>query len=88
MTLRQESKKDWNPASFNTATRDEINCGSLQRIADACELMARRYQDLIAERDRLKTSRDIWEERARRRERQIIALRGVVTRLKKGKARK
>ncbi len=88
MTMRQVLKKEWNPASFNTATRDEISCGSLQRIADACELMARRYQDLIDDRDRYKRARDEWEGIARRHHRRVIALRGVVTRLKKGKARK
>lgn len=79
--MREASKKEWT----SDDTREDINAGSFQRIADACELMARNHAALIAERDRYER----WhkEEQARRQvlERRLIALRGVVTKLKRRK---
>lgn len=77
--LREASRKDW--GGNNTVA--DINAGSLQRIADATELMAKRYTELIDERDRLKRWADEARDRAYRVERSNAALRGVVTRLKK-----
>ena len=62
---------------------ETINCGSLQRIADATELMARSHADLIAERDKYLK----WYEREManklRAQRYISSLRGVITKLRK-----
>lgn len=77
--MRESSKGNW--ASSNSV--EHINCGSLQRIADATEVMAKRHLELIAEVERLK--RDVeW----RRREmqlmgRRIAGLRGRVTAMKR-----
>ena len=46
-TLRESGKKDWTSDS----TLKHVKVGALQRIADACELMAKSYQQLIADRD-------------------------------------
>lgn len=58
---------------------------SLLRIANACELMARNYAFLVDDRNRFE--RWYKEEEARRKalERRVIALRGVVTKLKRRK---
>ncbi len=77
-TQRDVSRQDWQ----GNNTLADINAGSLQRIADACELMAKNYKQLVDERDRYK----LWYENNvaenRRMVRTIGALRGVITRLK------
>ncbi len=50
MNHREASKKSWGTRA--KATEDEINMGSLQRIADATEKMAQNWDALIEERDR------------------------------------
>ena len=81
-TMRGSSKENWTSAN----TPEHINCGSLQRIADALEIVSQRYLvllddaeylrgrllELIVERDRLTRSNR--------------SLRGVITRLKRQKA--
>lgn len=78
-TLKALSRKDWT----GTGTVEEVNAGSLQRIADATEKMAASYDAMRDDRD--KYERWYKDERARRekRDRQISALRGVITRLKR-----
>lgn len=82
MSLREDSKTEYRK-SAETINRDEIKIGCLQRIADATEVMAKRYQDLIDERDKYKR----WYESSLKTEeyqlRRISALRGVITRMKK-----
>ena len=53
---RAESRKEWYSAENDAPTCNQVNTGSLQRIADAVEVMARRYNDLIAERDKFERS--------------------------------
>jgi hypothetical protein len=50
--FREASKKgDWSNSN-HTLTLEEINCGSLQRIADATEMMSTGYNELfIKEKD-------------------------------------
>lgn len=76
-TFRESSKKDW-----LGSTREDINCGSLQRIADACEKMAASYESLRAERDRLKDICDCLRGRNKKLERRIAGLRGYIKRMK------
>lgn len=78
-TMRERSKQNWD----GDANLNDINGGSLQRIADACELMAKRYSDLIDERDRYKRYYEDGSARLLKAERKAAALRGVITRLKK-----
>lgn len=77
--FRDASRQDWASGSTN----EDINAGSLQRIADATEKMAASYDAMRNDRDRYE--RWYKEERARceKRDRQISALRGVITRLKR-----
>jgi hypothetical protein len=65
----------------------EIQTGCLQRIADATELMAGNYQNLLNERD--KYLRWYEEEKAQtaRLLHQIAGLRGTITRMKKARRR-
>ena len=51
------------------ATIEQINCGSLQRIADAAEKMALRHTELIAEFDTMG--------------KKLSAAKGQITKLKK-----
>ena len=49
--MRESSRWQWTSGD----TVAEINAGSLQRIADASELMAKNHAELIAERDKFKS---------------------------------
>jgi len=78
-TQREDSRKDWN----STSTTQDINSGSLQRIADATEKMAAGY-------DKLRYDLDYYQRRAKELNianhlcrRRMAALRGVITKLKR-----
>lgn len=81
---RKESREtNWVTKSNNPLTIEEINCGSLLRLADALELMTKRYVELVE-------NRDYWEESAKESDRQLAiavrrvsGLRGYIKRLKK-----
>ena len=78
-TLRELSRKEW-----TGLTRDDINAGSLQRIADACEKMASSYDQMREDRDWYKVQKEGAVARQRQLERRIAGLRGYIKRLKKG----
>lgn len=62
---------------------ENLNLGCLLRIADATELMAKRYQDLIDDRDR---ARRLYASAVGERDRVYrsrASLRGQITKLKK-----
>lgn len=75
---RQASRHNWNSGD----TIEDINAGSLQRIADACETMCRDRETL--ERDYRYVCRSLDEYRSdmQRLMRKNAALRGVITKLK------
>jgi hypothetical protein len=84
------SKMNWGVESHLSPSDSQLQLGTFQRIAAACELMARNHTDLVAERDRYKTlyeqQRFLRDEEVKRRhhqERCNNSLRGVITRLKK-----
>lgn len=84
MNNREASRKEWRVEDFmGKATRAEIDSGSLQRIADATEKMAANYDALRAERDRFERWYKEERERKERAQRSNIALRGVITRLRR-----
>lgn len=83
MTYKEAGKKNWETRSGSGAERDEIKVGAIQRIADACELMAQNHARLISERDDYKHWYKDELERANQLERQNTAFRGVITKLKK-----
>lgn len=77
-TLRELSKSNWN----GNVTIGYINAGSLQRMADATEKMASSYDAMREKAERYERwYNEACEECAKKR-RQIIALRGVITRMK------
>lgn len=80
-TFRGSSKENWESAK----STEHINAGSLQRIADACELMASNYLRLQNDLDLNRRWHREEQSLRRKRDRQIAALRGVITRLKKAR---
>ena len=79
---RDESKRNY-AIEESQLTLNHLNAGSLQRIADATELMAKNYLALQEEAARYKR----WYEGERKSrhelELQRAALKGVITKLKK-----
>ncbi len=67
--FRGDSREVWTSAK----TVEHINAGSLQRIADATELMARRHLDLIRERDEYERRYNAKDRRMHPREKAAIA---------------
>lgn len=81
---RTISKEGWNVPQ----TVEGINCGSLQRIADATEKMASSYDAVRQERDRYQGYYKDSQARNAAKERTISSLRGTITKLKKRLAAK
>jgi hypothetical protein len=81
-TQRESSRKEW----VAKDTLADINSGSFQRIADACELMAKDHQRLVDERDRFKQMYESHAKWAKSLERANAALRGHIGRLKRQNA--
>ena len=99
VSYKQESKTDYgmvrnvlNDGNTQSATKEQINLGSLQRIADAAErqatateLMATKYRQM--ERD-LEYYRKAYQEQTARIAHLLksnAALRGVINRMKKNR---
>lgn len=74
-TLREDGRKDWNSGSC----MEQIKVGTMQRIADACELMAKNHGNLIEERDRYKRWYEDERQRREHRDNEIRGLRGRIT---------
>ena len=81
-TYREASKQNWYPGDGVFPT-EKINSGSLQRIADACELMAKNHKQLIEERDMYERSFQRRKAYAESLERTIRSLKGVITKLRR-----
>ncbi len=88
-TWKEISRVEWsgNPGGDVSGVNAEmqVRVGCMQRIADATELMAKRYAELIGERDHYKKAYEmtvagnlVWARR-------YYALKGVVTKLKRGR---
>jgi hypothetical protein len=77
----KESRKHW-VAQGATPSTEQLGLGCLQRIADATELMAKRYSDLVSERDSAVRNLGYYREENDRLQRKLSALRGVVTKLR------
>lgn len=84
MNLRESSKREFGVEEGNGTYRD-IEVGSLQRIADACELMAKSYAQLIKDRDMYER----WYRDERKKTDHLRAvnngIRGYVAKLKREK---
>lgn len=81
MNLREASKAIYN--AQERPTHDDLRTGCFQRIADATELMAKRHQELIAEAESHKVSRDYWQGEHDSMARRLIAAKGQITKLKR-----
>ena len=73
-TLGQDDSND---------TREKVKLGSLQRIADACELMAQNHAELIRDRDNFKRWYEEGKADLQRAENSNRSLRGQITKLRK-----
>ncbi|MDB4914086.1 MAG: hypothetical protein JWM95_1730 [Gemmatimonadetes bacterium] len=93
MTTHREASRDVYTIRAWNATEPEINTGSLQRIADACERsatagekMAANWATLTSERDRYKRWYEQEQESRKRDVARLVnvvrALRGVITKLR------
>lgn len=82
-TLKDNSRTEYT----GHGTIEHINAGSLQRIADSTEVIARNYNELIRERDNYKNWYNMSSEKVHQLEKRISALRGVITRMKKDRTR-
>lgn len=82
MNLRDASRDNYSIRS-DRASHEEIRSGSLQRIADATELMARNHAELVAERDRYKRWFEIEEATTRHLTASIRAHKAHNTRLRR-----
>ena len=83
--FREVSRMNLVNTAGNFPDNDQIQLGCLQRIADATELMAKNYQDLVDERDKYIRWYESSERTLKHLEKCNSALRGVITKLKKGK---
>jgi len=79
MSMRDSSRKEWS----GNETIERINAGSLQRIADATELMAKNHAALIADADYYKRRCSSLEDDIACIERSRAAYKAWVTRLKR-----
>ncbi len=84
MNHREISRAQYNAADPPSCA--EINTGSLQRIADATEKMASSYDSLRNDRDMYCRWYKEGREAIAKLERRNAALKGVITKLKGGKA--
>ena len=82
-SYREASKIDWGSKAHDCY--DQIKLGSLLRIADATELMAKNYRQLIEERDQYKKRYEESLEGGNHLRLRIAALQGVVTKMKRQK---
>ena len=81
VNCRNRSRQEWPPNS--PITHNDLYLGSLQRIADANELMAKNHRELVAERDRYEKWWRAARDQGYRIEASNRALRGVATKLRK-----
>lgn len=81
---RELSKQDWhNAAAPEAGTPERINAGSLQRIADSCELMAKDRERMESNLRYYKQRSESLEKDRDRLTRSNSALRGVIKRMKR-----
>ena len=81
--MRELSRTKWTTPLTNF---EAINTGSLLRIADATEKMAESYDSMRADRDFYVRLYESSQAHLKVSQRSASALRGIITKLKKGKA--
>lgn len=84
----QSRNINWGTDS-ESLTLDQINTGSLLRIADSMELLSKKYSDMEKENFYLKKQIEYLKAERRKLSKQASGLRGVITRNKnKSKGKK
>lgn len=85
-TQRHDSKKEWT----SSGDIEDINSGSLQRIADAVERSAAAGEKIAADYDKMRGERDMFRDWYRTGQaekaslyKRISALQGVITKQRK-----
>lgn len=79
--FRDGSKRQW--SSENNLTIAEINCGSMQRIADACEKMCTDRDSIERRLGYAQVHAEQMQRLLDTEKRRSAALRGVISRLRK-----
>lgn len=74
---------NWGRDENESLSIEQINCGSIQRIADACELMAKDRAAMERNNKSLRESKEADARYIRTLERRVAALRGCLKRAKK-----
>jgi hypothetical protein len=82
-TYRKESRKDWQRSDSEVVYADDLKIGCLQRIADACELMALRHDELVRAKDAAQRDAAYYEGLFHAADRRVSAAKGQITKLKK-----
>lgn len=82
-SYRTESKKDYGTANKPPITIEQLNCGSLMRIADATEKMASNYTQLQNDRDWYKKKYHEQQDEIKHLNNRISSLKGTITKMKK-----
>ncbi|MDO6747199.1 hypothetical protein [Gilvimarinus sp. 1_MG-2023] len=82
-TYDKESRKTWYDPNREKPTREQLQLGCLQRIADATEAMCKDREKLERDYRYMRESRDRYRADCERLERRNAALRGVITRMKR-----
>lgn len=80
---REETRTNWGAHQDGNLNLDQINTGCMLRIADATEVMAKRHQELIDDRDRYKRWYDNEVKLNAKLRRSNNAYKGLVNKLKK-----
>lgn len=80
-TLRSNSREEFEPVQVRSL--EAINAGSLQRIADAAERMAVNHNNLLSDLRWQKECRERAEQSSKAKDKRIISMKGVITKLRK-----
>jgi len=81
-TYRKESQKDFRKSEGQRIHIEEMKFGCLQRIADATEVMANNYSQMLAENQNLRMKLKLAESDEEYTRRQLAAQKGLVTKLR------
>ena len=82
-SYRQQSRDIQWGTNGDSLSIEQVNCGSLLRIADATELMAKRYEELIQKAEFEERRANRYASRLETEQRRTAALRGVIGRMKR-----
>jgi hypothetical protein len=84
-SYRDGSRDNWGRITDDQGSLsiEQIQTGAFLRIADATEVMAKRYTELIEQRDRYEKFYRHEQRQNEHLKRRLVSLRGYVTRLKK-----